>query len=263
MTRAPDTCQVWWATSGGSTGEGLLSDAERSRAGRFRCAEGRLRFVTARVLLRLLLADRLGVPPAAVPLVAGCRVCGASEHGRLRLDGDPTEVSFSVTRRGARVGVAMTDGRAVGVDVETADDRGDPARAALAAEALGPLELAAYRRLPVADRGRAMTRWWTRKEAVLKATGDGLGFPPAKLRVSAPGSPAALVAWEEPSAATASRPPVRLQDVDPAPGYVGCVAVLGSHPIRVAKLDGDEVLRGGEPVRPSRERRSVGRAVQG
>ncbi len=245
MMRAPDRCQVWWATSDRSADGGLLSDAERARAGRLRCAEDRLGFVTARALLRLLLADRLDVPPVAVPLGAACRVCGANDHGRLRLDGDPTNVSFSVTRRGARVGVAMTEGRAVGVDVEAADDRGDPARAALAAEALGPAELATYRRIPVGDRGRAMARWWTRKEAVLKATGDGLGFPPAKLRVSRPDAPAALVAWEVPSPSTASRPPVRLQDLDPGPGYVGCVAVLGSHPIRVRELDGDEVLRGG------------------
>jgi 4'-phosphopantetheinyl transferase len=246
MTLGPDTCAVWWATPNRSPAAGaLLTDAERSRADRLRRAEDRHRFVTGRALLRLVLADRLDVPPTEVPLVAGCRVCGASDHGRLRLDGGPTDVAFGVTRRAERVGVAVTDGRPVGVDVEVVDDADDPERATLAAEALCPAELAAYRQFPAPARGRAMARWWTRKEAVLKATGDGLALPPAKLHTSRPDEPAALLAWLEASPSAASCPPVRLQDLHPGPDYVGCVAVLGHHPVDVRELDGDEVLRRG------------------
>jgi 4'-phosphopantetheinyl transferase len=137
-------------------------------------------------------------------------VCGANDHGRLRLDASLTApVSFGVTRRGARVGIAVTEGRAVGVDVEVAEDPDDPQRAALAAEVLCPAELVAYRRLPAATRSRAVGRWWTRKEAVLKATGDGLAVPPARLHVSGPDAPAALLAWFDPSPTTGHRPAVR------------------------------------------------------
>jgi 4'-phosphopantetheinyl transferase len=242
-----DRCTVWWATPHRSPpDEQVLSDGERARARRIRQPEDRLRFVTARVLLRLVLAERLDLPPAGVALIASCRVCGANDHGRLRLDASLTApVSFGVTRRGARVGVAVTEGRAVGVDVEVAEDPDDPQRAALAAEVLCPAEFVTYGRLPAAARSRAMGRWWVRKEAVLKATGDGLAVPPARLHVSGPDAPAALLAWLDPSPTTGHRPEVRLQDLSPGDGHVGCVAVLGSGPIRVRELDGDEVLRRG------------------
>jgi 4'-phosphopantetheinyl transferase len=251
MTVEPDRCTVWWATPNRSTLSGqLLSDVERSRAARIQRPEERLRFVTARVLLRLVLAERLDLPPAAVALVASCRVCGASDHGRLRLDARldaslDAPVSFGVTRRGTRVGIALTDGRAVAVDVEAGEDPNDPQRATLAAEALCPAELVAYRQLPAATRSSAMGRWWARKEAVLKATGDGLTFPPALLHVSGPDAPAALLAWFEPSPSTGGRPAVQLHDLTPGDGYLGCVAVLGTDPVRVHELDGDEVLREG------------------
>jgi 4'-phosphopantetheinyl transferase len=249
----PDRCTVWWATPyEPPTAGGILTEGERSRAARLRRPEDRTRFVTARTLLRLVLAERLDLPPAQVALVAACPVCGANDHGRLRLDGGlGRQVSLGVTHRGTRVGIAVTDGRAVGVDVEVAEDPDDPERAALAAEALCPAELVAYRRLPTATRGWAVARWWTRKEAVLKATGDGLALSPSQLHVSRPNAPAALLDWIEPGPSAGPRPAVRLHDLLPGEGYVGCVAALGSRPIRVRELDGDEVLRGGgrHPVR--------------
>jgi 4'-phosphopantetheinyl transferase len=247
MTRTVDRCDIWWASTAPPAAVDLLSSVERSRAGRFRRVEDRRRFVTARALLRLVLAPRLAVSPREVPLVAGCPVCGGRGHGRVGLDGRRTDVAFGVTRRGARVGVAVSDGRPIGVDVEaveTVDTFDGRTLTALAMEALGPAEHAAYRRLSPGERSHAMARWWTRKEAVLKATGDGLAFPLARLHVSRPDRAAALVAWEEPSRATGARPAVRLQDLDPGEGYVGCVAVLGSRPIEIREHDGDAVLRG-------------------
>jgi 4'-phosphopantetheinyl transferase len=247
VTGEPDTCAVWWATPDHRSVAGaVLTETEQSRAARLGRPDERVRFVTGRALLRLVLAQRLDLPPAHVPLVACCRVCGANDHGRLRLEGGRgTTLSLSVTHRGARVGVAVTDGRAVGVDVEVVEDPVDRARAALAAETLCPAELDTYRRLRRGARGQAMARWWTRKEAVLKATGDGLAFPPAQVHVSRPDTPAALLGWLLPDPQAGPRPAARLHDLAPGAGYVGCLAVLGSQPIEVRELDGDEVLRGG------------------
>lgn len=246
MTQPQDSCQVWWASTVPVAAVGLLSAGERTRADRLRRGGDRRRFITSRALLRLLLAPLLQVAPSEVPLVAGCAVCGGRGHGRLALDGPLSDVTFSVTRRGARVGVALSAGRPVGVDVEHLDavqGFDDETLTVLAAEVLGPVEHAAYRRWSPDERGRALARWWARKEAVLKATGDGLAYPLAKLQVSQPGAPAGIVAWEEPSRATGDRPSVRMQDLDPGEGYVACLAVLGTGPIEIREHDGDAVLR--------------------
>ena len=207
-------------------------------------ADSRDQFVTARALLRLVLAPEIHVPPSRVALVARCQRCGSGRHGKPRLLDAGLPLAFSLTHVGGCVAIATTPGRAVGVDVEIAHDRTDPEREALAAAALAPQELAAYRRIPADDRGRAMAVWWSRKEAVLKATGDGLAVPPSRVLVSEPGSPAALLGSDADgdSAAVLAPGSARLYDLRHDPGYVGCVAVLGTRRLTVDEHDGDQML---------------------
>lgn len=115
-----------------------------------------------------------------------------------------------------------------GLDVEAL--RSDLDVVALAVEALADEERAVLEALPAAERVAAFLTYWTRKEAVLKATGRGLSTPPADLTVSGPAYRARLLAW----VGAAARPsPMRLYDLDLGPGFVACVAVLCDLPLRI------------------------------
>lgn len=240
-----DRCAVWWATPHPPTSAwDLLSDAERRRAGRFHRREDRDRFVAGRALARVVLAARLGVPADRLRIDSTCGRCGR-DHGKPRIVGAAEPTEFSVTHAGGRVGVALTGGRAVGLDVAAVEPAADRVLEGIATVALGPEELAVYRRLGWAERPRALAVWWTRKEAVLKATGDGLAVSPARVRLSRPDEAPALVAWEAAPSGPAERdgvPEVRMRDLEPGPGYVACVAVLGLDPVTVTVQDGSALL---------------------
>ncbi|MBZ3906736.1 4'-phosphopantetheinyl transferase family protein [Streptomyces griseiscabiei] len=150
---------------------GLLSPCEAERGGRCRFAADRRRFVVAHAALRLILADRLDVPPEEVRLRRG-------RHGKPRLAGG-SDLRFNLSHSGDLALVAVTRYDEVGVDVdrlrpglpvEPLAERFFPAsEARFVAEAAGPTERA----------GRFL-RLWTRKEAVVKAAGgrlvQGLGL---------------------------------------------------------------------------------------
>ena len=63
----------------------------------------------------------------------------------------------------------------MGVDVELADRRVDPLR--IAGRFFSPGEVQTLRSLPEGSRARAFLTCWTRKEAFIKARGDGLSLP--------------------------------------------------------------------------------------
>lgn len=194
-------------------------------------------------LVRVLLAGRLGVPASEVPIRRFCARCGASDHGKPYLDGTtlratghepPAPLHFSVSHAGGRVLVALGP-VPVGVDLaRVADVTPDAAGAILAPgeRASGAKELAIM---------------WARKEAVLKATGDGLAIDPTRVRVSPPDAPPTLLAW--PRGATDG---VRMTDLhldvdddDSQDDYVSSLAWLSAadesvvvHPDATALLKG-------------------------
>ncbi len=153
----------------------LLSDAERARAARFGTPLLRARYVTGRATLRLLLGRWLGIEAAHVPIARGHR-------GRPFVDaGGAPDFNVSHTRDAAVI--ALSTKRVIGVDLERVDRAVDAARLArkfLASrerEAMGALDSDAAR--------RRFLRLWTCKEAMSKATGDGLAAPMGRLAVDA------------------------------------------------------------------------------
>jgi 4'-phosphopantetheinyl transferase len=102
-------------------------------------------------------------------------------------------------------------------------------RPGVADVALTHRERAELARLPAAEQGDAVLRWWVRKEAVLKLTGHGLSVDPAHLEVTAPDEPPRLLAWGGPS----TMPVVTLADVELA-GMVAAVAVGTDRPLRLS-----------------------------
>ena len=86
-------------------------------------------------------------------------------------------------------------------------------------------ENAVFRALPPEQKQAAFFNCWTRKEAYIKAIGDGLAFSLDQFDVSlSPGEPARLLGIKGSSAAAAHW---SLQELTPAPGYVAALAVEG------------------------------------
>ena len=227
---------MWWAAPvdpEGAPGLVALLDAdERERLARLRRAADRGRYLAAHALVRLVLTGD-GASAAALRFDRTCR-CGAA-HGKPRLPGGP---GFSLSHAGDLVGVAVRPDGAVGLDVERVRDLAD--LAALAAHVRSPAEPA-----PDAIGVAAFFRTWTRKEALLKATGEGLATPMSAITLDGDGS---VADWadKEPAGAdrARSRGPMWLRDLAPAPDHPAAVAGPGTRAPEIVQADGDAVLRG-------------------
>lgn len=142
-----------------------LSAEEHWRAHRFHDARERRRYVAARIALRGVLARYTDQPPAALRFVRG-------EWGKPRLE--PRGPSFSITQSSelALIAVGTMD---VGADIERL--REVPDCAELANALFARQEHAALIALPPERRLDAFLRCWTRKQALVKATGLGIALP--------------------------------------------------------------------------------------
>jgi 4'-phosphopantetheinyl transferase len=146
---------------------GTLSADELERAGRFHFARDRDRFVVGRGLLRALLGDHTEVAPAELQF-------DYSPYGKPRLrrhDG----VSFNVSNSANYMVVAVTADVEVGVDIEVLDSK--PSDELVARQFFSAAEVRDFLALPLEDRPRAFLTCWTRKEAYIKARGEGLSLP--------------------------------------------------------------------------------------
>jgi 4'-phosphopantetheinyl transferase len=195
----------------------LLDGDERARADRFVRAVSRAQFVGAHAALRRRLGDLLSVDPRSLRFAPSrCMRCGGP-HGKPVLAGDHAgRLHFSLSHSGLAVAVAAGDAP-VGVDLEEVRPR---AATDLAARFFSEDE----RRLVAgaADPGAAFVRLWTRKEALLKATGEGIT-----------GGLASVPALSPPGAdPTAPLRVVRagrdwtITDLDAPPGYAAAVATV-------------------------------------
>lgn len=231
------TVTVWWAAPTDPVSRpdlvALLDEHERTRMAAFRRVEDRARYLAAHALTRLVLASHLGldldldIDPAALDLDRTCD-CG-KPHGKPRLAGRPDDPGFSLTHSGGLVGVALGTGP-VGVDVERRRPLSD--LDGLARHALSAAERDAA--LPGAE-GFLVT--WTRKEALLKATGTGLASPMDAITLSAPDTPARVLDWPDAGG------PWWVADVaTPHDDHPGAVAGAGPVPPVITVADGDAVL---------------------
>ena len=208
----PTGVEVWWARVGAAQDAFVrdLDPVERERLAAYLRVEDRARFLLGVTITRRVLGARFSLLPARIRLDRTCSECG-KPHGKVRADG----VELSVTHSGEFVGVAFSD-QPVGLDVEKVDpgvDVDGVARIALSAEEARELE-----RYDGIAKAQAFTTYWTRKEAVLKATGEGLrgelrapapaGIQVQELEVGADHRAALAVLSAEP-------PVVRVQDATP------------------------------------------------
>ena len=197
---------------------GLLTRDETERARRFRFDIHRQRYILRRGALRTLLGAYLGIDPGHVGF-------GYSARGKPKLVEGPAEGSLefnlSDSEDWALLGVVLE--RSIGVDIEHL--RPIPEIDTLARDHFSDRECRVFQRLGPDQRLRGFYDCWTRKEAWLKARGEGITAPldgfdvtlgpeeaPRLLEVR--GAPAEAGRWS-------------LSACRPAPGYVGAVALLG------------------------------------
>jgi 4'-phosphopantetheinyl transferase len=148
----------------------VLSPDEIARASRFHFEKDRIHFTRCRSALRDLLAGYLAIPPAEIRfeyLTSG--------KPQLAAEQNPSALQFNVSHSANMALIAVGSEHRLGVDIEKI--RGDVDTTALAERFFSLRERAGLQALPDHLRVLGFFACWTRKEAFLKATGDGLSFP--------------------------------------------------------------------------------------
>jgi 4'-phosphopantetheinyl transferase len=234
-TRAPEWCtpppelslsahavHVWRAALGLEAAylrrlEQNLSADEWERASRFRFARDRARFVGARGLLREILALYLNASPGRLRF-------GYSAHGKPFLTGEPSTLRFNVSHSFDEMLLAIAHMREVGVDVEGVRNN------AVAIEEIGETVLSepekqALARFGGEDKRTNFLRFWTLKEAYIKADGRGVSLPLERIDVSSPEGRVAVL--NEATGEWRRCPRWKLRTLAPVPGYVAALAAEG------------------------------------
>lgn len=150
----------------------LLDNEEKARADRFLHARDRERFIAGHGLSRMLLGGYLGIAPGAIQFRRG-------EFGKPFLEGHPLHFNLSDTKDAVLLAVAPWP---IGADIETMHRNTDHQQ--VADHYFSAMEVASIRDAP--DGLRRFLELWTRKEAVLKASGVGLMDDLKKLEVGGP-----------------------------------------------------------------------------
>jgi 4'-phosphopantetheinyl transferase len=197
----------------------ILSADERIKAERFYFEKDHRRFIVARGLLRLVLSNYMGIEPSKL------RFC-YSPYGKpsLAATRDEDAVNFNVSHSRGLALYAVTRGRQLGIDLERI--HAGFACEQIAERFFSPRENAALQELPPGEvKEKAFFDCWTRKEAYIKAQGEGLSLPLDQFDVSlAPGEPAKLLD-NRMDPKEVSR--WSLQEIIPHPAFAATLAVEG------------------------------------
>jgi 4'-phosphopantetheinyl transferase len=219
---APGEIHVWRidlaARSGSPADTAVLSPDEHERAMRLLCEHKRARFIAGRSALRRLLGQYLGETPRSLAFRYG-------PHGKpaLAAVASPAILTFNFSHSEDLALLAVATDREVGIDIE--NRHRDISADSFARHILCENEAAALQRLPAERHKQALLTAWTRKEAYVKALGEGLA---RSLKSFSAG-----IADDEPAVRRledASGEPRTWQFTPLAvhPDYLACVAAPGS-----------------------------------
>ena len=184
---AGDDVHVWLVTTSAVESErrqlmAALSADERARTERFFFDRDRVSYAVSRSVLRHLLGGYLGIDARDIQFECGIRGKPRLDHGRL---------AFNLSHSGDLALIAISRRGDIGVDVEA--HRPIPEMESLARQNFSPREVSRLQSLPAAVRTAAFFACWSRKEAYVKAVGDGLAYPLDSFDVTfAPGERARL-----------------------------------------------------------------------
>jgi 4'-phosphopantetheinyl transferase len=195
-----------------------LAPDEQARAERFYFRKDRERFIVARGLLRVILSRYLDTKPGQLRFCYGL-------NGKPSLVTTPGQdtLNFNSSHSQGLALYAITRNREIGIDLEYIDT--DFACEQVAEQFFSSREKATLRTLPTKMKHEAFLTCWTRKEAYIKARGEGLSFPLDQFDVSMiPGEPA-LLANTRGDPQEASR--WSLRELRPSTSYMAALAVEG------------------------------------
>ncbi len=225
----PDEVHVWKAGLDRTSFQiqslrNTLAADEQARADRFYFEKDRAHFIVARGVLRTILGRYLNRAPERLSFLY-------SSYGKPALagDSDGAAIRFNLSHSDGIALYAITRNREVGIDIERI--RFDLAFAEIAQRIFSAREAATLRTLPTEMQPQAFFRYWTRKEAYIKARGEGLSLPlnqfdvslvpgESNVTLSTPRNPAEVARWS-------------VQELEAVPGYVAAFAVEG-HGLRLS-----------------------------
>jgi 4'-phosphopantetheinyl transferase len=198
--------------------ERTLSEDEIQRADRFHFRHDRNRFIASHGWLREILGRYLHVEPEQL------RFCYNS-YGKPRLDGISGKhlLCFNLSHSHAIGLLALCLDRNIGVDIEHVRPGLDAMQ--IAQRFFSTYEVTTLLALTDHLKKEAFFNCWTRKEAYIKAHGEGLSIPLDQFSVTLLPGETALLLHTLPDPEEASR--WSLFHIDPKPGYVAALAVEG------------------------------------
>jgi 4'-phosphopantetheinyl transferase len=208
----PDTPEI-------DTLPGILSADELARAGRFHFEKDQKRFIAARGMLRQILGQYLGKKPNEI-----CFEYNSFGKPVLAANPGSDKLCFNLSHSGEFALYAVSRGRNIGIDIERV--RNNVAVGQIARRFFSEAEIRLLERIDKDLRSEVFFQYWTRKEAFLKAIGEGISFPMEKCDVSSmngkvlspvllPGESKEMPCWYG-------------LDLFPGRGYAAAVVVEGS-----------------------------------
>jgi len=191
----------------------LLVADDHERANKYRIPSIRNHFVAARAVLRAVLGAYLDIDPRKVAFQYG-------PQGKPYLEHPPGNLYFNLSHSHGLALVAVSR-HEIGVDVERVRPFND---LGFAERYFSPGEVESLLSVPEHQRNEIFFHAWTRKEAFLKATGEGIARGLERVEV-------ALVPWEPARLRLLDGCPRRAQEwglwhLTPATGYVGALALM-------------------------------------
>lgn len=221
LVLTPEEVHLWRADLEQETVEvaalfDTLSPDECLRANRYYFRRDSDDFVVARGVLRNVISRYLNISAREIRF-------SHNRYGKLRLRSCDTPLCFNVSHANGMALYAVGHARAVGVDIEYV--RQDRLNDEIARRFFSVDEVAALRTLPSDLRTTAFFNCWTRKEAYIKALGEGLSHPLDSFTVSiVPGQPVRLLRADDPRETSRWT----LMEVSIGVGYVASLAVEGA-----------------------------------
>jgi 4'-phosphopantetheinyl transferase len=203
--------------------ERLLGPDELSRASRFRYEHLRRSFILARASLRILLSQYLGTAPSVVRFSYG-------SQGKPSVLGS-ARLRFNTSHSGSLVLIAFTQDCEIGVDLERI--RPLTLMHEIATRFFSKQEADELMALPLEERDRGFFRCWTRKEAYVKALGQGLSAPLDAFGVTLR---ADWAATDIQMAKNTGDEAWTLQDIDVAASYAAALAYPGRRRVEIVPL---------------------------
>lgn len=200
--------------------EDTIEKIERDRANRFHFDKDRHHFIAARGTLRLILGSYLNIKPRNLKFTY-------NTHGKPKIGNelDQNYLKFNLSHSHGLALYAVTLGRDVGIDIERV--RTNLSFEKIAKRFFSPLEIKMLESLPPSERIEGFFNCWTRKEAYIKAIGEGLSRPLDQFDVTLNPSDEAKIVNIKGDPVLASS--WSLYPLLPAPGYVGALAVEGKN----------------------------------